>query len=91
MAVSSVVMIVAMIRRSMGVSMSAQDEESNDVREEAQGTDDEDKLWVEDFWWIDKSGDSFENDGKTQCDQEDRIEESAENLCSQPLCDVSED
>lgn len=87
MAVLSVV--VAVIRRSMGVSMSAQDEESDNVREEAQGTNDEDKLRVEDFGRVDKSGNCFEDDGETQCDQEDGIEEGSKDLCPQPLSDVS--
>ena len=70
--------------------MSAQNEESNTIREQAQGTDDEDQLRVQDFRRIQESGYGFENDGEAQCDQEDGIEEGAEDLCPQPLCDVSE-
>ena len=90
MAVSGVIMVVAMVRRPVGVSVSTQDEESNNVRGKAQRTDDKDKFWVGDHWRIDKSGNSFEDDRETQCDQEDGVEKSTENLCSQPLCDVSE-
>ena len=80
--VCGMVMVVAMIGRSMGVSMSAQDEESDNIREQAQGANDKDELRVQDFWRIQESGDSFEDDGEAQCDQEDGIEEGAENLCS---------
>lgn len=65
--------------------MTAQNEESNDVRGKAKGTDNEDKLRVEDFRRVEESCDSFEDDGQTQCNQEDGVEEGTEDLCSQPL------
>lgn len=71
--------------------MSTENEESNNVRRKAKGTDYEDKLRVEDFRRVEESGDSLEDNRETQCNQEDGVEEGTEDLCSQPLRIVSED
>jgi hypothetical protein len=61
--------------RMTAMAVVVEKEETADVRQETAGTDDEDDLGVGDVLWLDKSLDGFEEDGETERDEEDAVDE----------------
>ena len=62
--------------RVTAVAVVVEEKETDDVREETAGADDEDDYGVGDFLWFDESLDGFEEDGETECDEKDTVDES---------------
>lgn len=79
-----VIMVVVMVV-PVRVAMTSEDKESQQVREQASGANNENELGVIDFGGFHKASQSFEYDGDTKGDEEDCVEKSTENLCSYPL------
>ena len=73
----------------MTMTVVVEEEETEDVGCEAKAAHDEDELGVGDFLRFDKSLDGFEEDGETECDEEDAIDQGTEGLGSLPLEVVS--
>lgn len=71
----SVAMVVAPWAVRMPVS--AEDGKAEEVRGEAQRTDDQDELRVRDLGRFDKPGDGLEDDGDAEGDEEHRVEEGS--------------
>jgi hypothetical protein len=59
----------------MTVTVVVEEEENDDVGCEAARSDDKDDDWVRNVLWLDKSLDGFEEDGETQRDQEDTVDQ----------------
>ena len=87
----AVLMVMAMLVSSMSVGMTvaAQDEETDEVGKETGATNDKDELGVFDLRRLDESCDGFEDDGYAKGDKEDGVEESTKNFGSYPLCETS--
>lgn len=60
---------------AVAMSVIVEEEESEDVRCEAKATDDKDQFRVGDLLRFDESLDRLEEDGETQGDEEDAIDE----------------
>lgn len=69
----------------MAVSNVVEENETNEVRCETEGTDNENELGLRDFLGFDESLNGFKEDGETQCDQEYAVYQSAKGLCTLPL------
>lgn len=81
--VFALLVVVVMVVTSVGVA--AEDKKSDKVGGKAEGADDKDKLGVVNLGRVEESGDGLEDDGDAESNQEDGVEESTQNLCSQPL------
>jgi hypothetical protein len=61
---------------AMRVPMSSKDTEAGQVRSQSQAADNQDELRVSNLGRFDESGESFEDDGHAEGDEEDGVEES---------------
>lgn len=80
---------VRMATRSVAVSDIVKQHETDNVRGKTEGSDDQDELGLGYLLRLDESLDSFEEDGQTEGDQEDAVDESTKRLCALPLHSVS--
>ena len=71
------------------VTVVVEEEETDNVRQEAARTDDEDDNRVGNVLRLDKALDGLEEDGETQRDEEDAVDESAQGFRALPLLQVS--
>jgi hypothetical protein len=69
------VCIVPVRVAAVTVTVVVEEEETDDVGCEAARSDDKDDDWVRNVLWLDKSLDGFEEDGETQRDQEDTVDQ----------------
>lgn len=87
--VAGVIVIVAMVMvvsaGPVGVAMSAENDETNEVRGKAEGSNNQDQFRVFDGGWVDESAEGFEDDGDAKRNQEYGVEEGTENFRAQPL------
>lgn len=86
MAVGMIVAVVIMVvvGVTVAVTVAAEDKESDEVGEEASGTDDKHQLGVADLRGLDESGQGFEDNGNAEGDEEDGVEEGTEDLSAHP-------
>jgi hypothetical protein len=70
------------------MSVVMEEKKTDNVRCQTKAANNEDDLRVGDFLWFDKSLDRFEEDGKTQRNQEDPVDEGTEGLCALPTVRV---
>lgn len=70
---------------AMAVSMLMEQEKTDDVGCKSEAADDEDQLRIGDFLRLDEPLDSFEEDGKTQGDQEYSIDQRTKGFGALPL------
>jgi hypothetical protein len=75
--------------RVAAVAMVVEKEKTADVRQETAGADDEDDLGVGDVLWLDEPLDRFEEDGETERDEEDAVDERTQSFGTLPLRAVS--
>lgn len=80
---------VGVATRSVAVSDVVKQHETDNVRGKTKGSDDQDELGLRYLLRLDESLNSFEEDGQTEGDQEDAVDESTERLCALPLHSVS--
>lgn len=80
---------VRMTAWSMAVPDIVEKYETDKVRSETEGADDENELWLRYLLGFDESLNGFKEDGETQCDQENAVYESAEGFGTLPLHAVS--
>jgi hypothetical protein len=80
---------VRMATWSVAVSDVVKQHETDNVRGKTHGSDDQDQLGLRHLLRLDESLNSFEEDGQTEGDQEDAVDESTERLCALPLHSVS--
>ena len=57
--------------------MIVEEEQTDDVGRQAERADDKNEFRVRYFLWFNKSLDGFEEDGKTECDKENAVDESS--------------
>ena len=80
---------VRMATRSVAVSDIVKQHETDNVRGKTEGSDDQDEFGLRYLLRLDKSLNSFQEDGQTKGDQEDAVDESTERLCALPLHSIS--
>ena len=71
------------------VTVVVEEEMTDDVGQETARTDDEDNDRVGDVLRLDEALDSLEEDGETQRDKEDAVDEGAQGFRALPLLHVS--
>lgn len=67
------------------VPVSSENSEANQVGSKPQATNNQNELGISDLGRVDKPRERFEDDGYTQSDEEDGIEEGTKNLGTEPL------
>lgn len=70
---------------TVGVAVTAEDDEAKQVREETSAAYNEDEFGVVDLGWFDESCEGLEDNGDAERDEEDGVEEGTENLSAHPL------
>jgi hypothetical protein len=75
--------------RMTAMTVVVEKEKTADVRQETAGADDEDDLGVGDVLWLDEPLDRFEEDGETERDEEDAVDERTQSFGTLPLRAVS--
>lgn len=83
------VVSVGMTVRMAAVTVVVEEEETDDVGQETAGTDDENDDGVGNVLRLDESLDSLEEDGETQRDKEDAVDEGTQGFRALPLLQVS--
>jgi hypothetical protein len=81
--------VVSVGMATMAVTVVVEEEEADDVGEETARTDNEDDDGVGNFLWLDKSLDSLEEDGETERDEKDTVDEGTQSFCTLPLVHVN--
>lgn len=64
------------------MSVVVEEEQAEDVGSEAEAADDEDKLGIANFLRLDKTLDSFKEDGQAEGDEEDTVDQCTKSLGS---------
>lgn len=82
-------LVVPMFPWTVGVSMPTKDAKTDQVRGQSQATDNQDKLGVGDFRWVNEARERFENDRYAERNEEDGVEKGTENLGPEPLRQLS--
>lgn len=67
------------------MAVSTKNQETNKIRGEAERSDDQDEFRVVNFWWVEESSERFQDNGNTQGNKEDGVEESTEDFGPEPL------
>ena len=80
-----IVVAVGVVARSVGVAVAAQDEEANQVGGQTSAADNQNQFGVFDGGRIEEALGGVQNDGDTEGDKEDGVEEGAEDFGAQPL------
>ena len=82
-----VVLAVGVLAGSVGVAVAAQDEKAHQVGGQTSAADNQNQLGVLDGGRIEEALGSVKDDGDTEGDKEDGVEEGAEDFGAQPLFD----
>ena len=73
-----------LVHATMGVAVFMEQEEADDVGQQAAGTNDQDQLGIGNDRRTEHSLERLDQDGEAQGYEEDRIDEGAQDLCTQP-------
>lgn len=76
------------VHATMGVAVFVEQEEADDVGQQAAGADSQDQLGVGDDRRTEHSLECLDEDGEAQGNEEDRIDEGAQDFCTQPAVGV---
>jgi hypothetical protein len=85
-----VVRVVVSVRMTaVAVSDVVEENKAHEVRRKTQGTDNEHQHGLRNLLGLYESLDRFEEDGETESNEENAVDEGAQRLCALPLCVVS--
>ena len=76
------------MRVAITVIVLMEQKQSYDIEKQSDSSNNQNQLRVFDFLNLEESLYSIQNDGCTECDQEDTIDKTSEDFCSSPLSQV---